>query len=241
MGGPIDYIKHKGRVVAVLNCEGVWAKVINALRDHTPLSIVRMSDGEEKILSYCKAHRPDAPMHQFNDTWRRKYGVEGITCGAMRQRLESAAKECTYFAPDGGEEFFDAHFPERLPFAEIYFPHRWSRLAKRELLDFAGCVTVVNTDRMVMERMHAGSGAAISWVPLTSWREQDAVAQRCIDDISRLVLVSAGPASKCIIPRIAAQGNKVVLDIGSAAPHWWCIHGEALCPEGKCGAVAKER
>src|SRR5690242_11141954 len=99
-------VNHLGKPLEVLSSDELFSVVLRALQEAKPLSIVRMSDGEEKILRYCKAHKPSEPMTQFGPEWGRRFGVFGITCGVMKARLDHAALDCTYYAPDGGEEFF---------------------------------------------------------------------------------------------------------------------------------------
>lgn len=241
---PLEYVNHLGQQIPIAGSDYLADEIIpQALYARQPLSIVRMSDGEEKIFSYCKAHPDTAPMLQFSQEWRNRFGVEGITCGEMYGRLSAAARECTYFAPDGGEEFFLKHFPARLPFAEIYFPHRWTRKQRVRLLQLAGSVTVVNANIEVASRIAAlynPNPLAVCFVPLRNWRGSEDAIRSCAAQDCPLVFVSAGPASKYIIPRIAQQG-KVVLDMGSGAPHFWCTRGKPTCGPVNCGAVAKEQ
>lgn len=246
---PLEYVNHLGQQIPIAGSDYLADEVIPAaLQARQPLSIVRMSDGEEKIFAYSKSHPDTAPMLQFSEEWRKRFGIDGISCGEMYGRLSAAARECTYFAPDGGEEFFLKHFPARLPFAEIYFPHRWTRKQRVRLLQLAGTIAVVNRDLEIANRIACGQ-----YSPLTSfqrlntffgylpdWRASEACIKALATDSAPLVLVSAGPASKYIIPRIAQQG-KVVLDMGSGAPHFWCTRDEHTCGSAKhCGAIAKE-
>jgi hypothetical protein len=238
-----EVINHRGENVYVLGSDLLADQIVpDYIGSGVPLSIVRMSDGEEKILSWCKSHVPNGPMNQFTDTWRKKYGVDGITNGEMRRRLEDAAAECTYFAPDGGEWFFEKHFTKRMPFAEIYFPHRWSRGQRQYILAKAKHVLVINARMGLHKDLQSSrynvTGCRFSHITLNHWTQSETVIDLACKHDAPLVFASCGPASKYIIPRIA-QSGKVVLDMGSGAPHFWCIRGSAECPEGKCGAVAK--
>jgi hypothetical protein len=163
----------------------------------------------------------------------------------MGKRLDRAATECTYYAPDGGEEFFLKHYAYRPPFAEIYFPHRWSRMQRQSILKLVDHVLVINADHRVAKRMEDSPynpGVEFDWFKLNNWTESENAIKFADGMKARLVFVSGGPASKYIAPVIAKQGNgKVVLDMGSGAPHFWCTRGHATCPDGKCGAVAREQ
>lgn len=239
---PVHYINHLGQQVPVISSQMLADELIPAaLDERTPLSVVRMSDGEEKIYSYCQQRTLGTPMEMFSREWRIKFGVNGISCGEMKSRLEEAAKTCTYFAPDGGEEFFLKHFPARYPFAEIYFPHKWSRKQRIAMLNRAGSVIVVNRDEAVAERIAKSpfNNATVHYVSLRDWRDATNAISDCRYYSTPLVFVSAGPASKFIIPAIAARG-KVVLDMGSGAPHFWCVQGKPVCGDSKCRTVTKE-
>lgn len=240
-----EIINHLGKPITVVHTEGVWLDALDALQQKRPMSFTRMSDGEEKIYQYCKTHPATAPMLQFEKEWRIRYGVEGITCGEQKKRLDLAAKYSTHFAPDGGEEFFLKHWPLRQPYAEIYFPHRMTREMRIQLLKVAGAVTVVNRDPKVAGRLldspYMPKDVDVCWISLRDWQESETASRRAQELCAPLVLVSAGPASKHIVPEIAIGGNKVVLDMGSGAPHFWCIRGNPECGDPKCRAVTKEK
>lgn len=240
-------IDHLGQPIEVITSTGILDAAIAALANREPLSVVRMSDGERKILDWCHGHPPNSPMLEFNDSWRKRYGVDGINCRDMQSRLEFAAKDCTYFAADGGEEFFLKYFAKREPFAEIYFPHRWTREQRKKLLAAAGTVAVVNRDLEVANAITCSKFSPLTAFQklntffgyLPDWTRSNECIRAIAKDSAPLVLVSAGPASKFIIPEIAKQG-KVVLDMGSGAPHFWCVRGNPECGNPKCRAVAKE-
>lgn len=238
---PLEYVNHLGTPIPMVGSNLLAEYVTDALVHGKSLSVVRMSDGEEKILTYCKEHPAAAPMLQFTDTWRNKYGVDGITCGDMWARLDRAATDSTFFAPDGGEEFFLKHFTARFPFAEIYFPHRWTRKQRQEILTVARRVLVINANPIVAQRIKDSfvcpTDIAVSFIGLSNWRQSKDVIRRASEDDAPLVFVSGGPASKYIIPEIAKQG-KVVLDMGSGAPHFWCTRNNPTCGES-CRAVAR--
>ena len=218
-------------------------RVIAALEIRQPLSVVRMSDGEEKILSYCKRMLQTMPVLQFEKEWRVRFGIDGITCGEMRRRLEYAATKCTYFAPDGGDGFFTRHFPIREPLAEIYYPSRWTRTQRAAILKAAGTsVLVVNRDPQIAYNIENSPfnryGVRAISIDLPDWQASRAAIYSCSKHTSPLVFVSGGPANKYIIPEIAEQG-KVVLDMGSGAKHFWCTVDNPACGERACGAVAE--
>lgn len=242
-------VDHLGKPIEVYRSDALALLVLDAVRNRQQFSITRMSDGEERILSYCKRLPHKALMRQFEEEWRVRFGVEGITCGEMETRLSLAAVNCTLFSPDGSEEFFLKHFHQRTPFAEIYFPHRWTRAERVAMLQEAGHVLVINRDHAVAERIRNSPhnpGCHTSWLSLSDWRESESVIERattmCRTNKIPLVFCSCGPASKYIVGEIARHANTVALDMGSGAPHFWCTSTEQTCGSVKhCGAVAKEQ
>lgn len=239
---PLEYKTHQGQQLPFIGSSMLVDEIIPAhFQTREPLSVVRMSDGEMRLIEYCLRMPSNHRVREFTEEWRARFGIEGIECGQLRERLSAAAKGCTYFAPDGGEGFFLKHFAARPPFAEIYFPHRWTRKQRINLLKKANAVIVVHGDPKVAARIRESEfnpDATVHHVPLSDWYGSEQAINACAHYTTKLVLVSGGPASKYIIPRIAQQG-KVALDMGSGAPHFWCTEEESVCGVEHCGAAAK--
>ena len=206
-----------------LSCEGAFQATCEALRHREPFSIIRMSDGEARILDYCDEHAPHEPMLAFDAAWNLRYGVVGITCGETRRRLYQAAEECTILGQDGWVPHCITgvrRFIHRTPFVWPRFPEAWTARHKRELYALAGePLLIINRDRDLAE--HTAGGADFDYLPLANWDCADEVVRAAELSSARLALVSCGPGSKQICPGIARQG-RVVLDIGSAPERgWW--------------------
>jgi hypothetical protein len=204
-----------------LSPDGAFEATCAALKDQQNFSIVRMSDGETQILDYCDTHRGDEPMLRFPDHWNRRYGVLGITCGEIKHRLIRAAEECTYLAEDAWIPYCINNvrrFIHRQPFIWPNFPRVWTPEQKWQMFSLANRILIINREERVAEAV--AKGKEYDFIELGDWTQSERAIATARNSAAPLVLVSAGPASKYIVPEIAKQA-KVVLDIGSSAECWW--------------------
>lgn len=203
-----------------------YALCVDALLRKLSLSVIRVSDGEKAALDYCTTHGRDDLLLCLDAGFRQRFGCEGITCGEIQDRIESAARNCLYFSPSFG--FFNPIY-DLLPYFDMtnnrivegLFQYEWSRKMKVAIFKAAGHVTIINRNSVTANAMGAGTGVKISWVELADWRGAEAAKQRAIEIGAPLVLMSAALASKYIGPEIAKANKSVVLDIGQAADVWW--------------------
>lgn len=209
------------------------------------LSVVRMGDGERQLLLDCamaKAnHMSDTEVMSFDVKWRERMGILGITYTTLNQRIADAITSAQYFAPNVNG-LANPHYslypwfrqadttppplktePRKL--VDNFFVNEWDLDQRCALLKQAGQVLVLHrnpvTATTFAKRARAYLNVGIRHIHLASWRDAEAVVAECAKwgaDFP-LVLVSAGPGSKHIIPKIANQG-KVVLDLGNAMDHW---------------------
>lgn len=206
--------------------------VTEALERKTPLSVVRMADGEDEIILYCKARAPEDLMEIYIETWRTRLGVQGITCGEMWRRLDYAATQTLLFSPDGERWYMRAHWPMREKLIEIYYPYRTPVAVKRRWFQIAGHVLIINGYQKYVDmiRKNLPEGVKLSHISIRNWRETDRVIAEAAKNDAPLVLFSAGPAGKCIARPLSDQG-KVVLDVGDGMGSWWWEKGKG--PNGE--------
>ena len=206
--------------------------VRDALDRHQPLSVIRIADGEKKIVEHCRMTSNDGilePFAGFSEDWLRQYGCLGISKQLIYDRITEAWMECTWRAPSVSgitNPAYDVYelFDTRDKYVDNFFPNSWSDEQKLDLFKAAGHVIFVHGNRSLADAMQNRArkyhGVKVSWLELRSWEQADGVieaADRLKD--APLVIFSAGPAGKYIGPRIAACG-KVTLDIGAAAERW---------------------
>lgn len=196
--------------------------VAQALTDYRPLSAVRMSDGEDEVLLYCQSHLTTETMLRFPREWNDKFGVTGITCGEIGDRMKRAAREATYFAPDGERNFLRQHFGLRERLLHVTWPDDISNDVKAEWFKRAAHVAILcrSTESYEAICKYTPEAVQITHIPLGHWTESEEAIRSVEDSDARLVLYSGGPSGKYIGPELAKRG-KVALDVGHAVHEWW--------------------
>jgi hypothetical protein len=217
-----------------ISANAFYLIVQNALERQQELSVVRMADGERKLLDHCRAN-PDGivkPFSGLTEEWLKRYGCLGIPRETLLKRIEEAAEQCTYFGPSLSGLTNPAYniyrcFRPRARYVDNFFPNLWDDQQKTQLFRQARHVLFIHGSYHLADAMQnrakAYHNVKVSYRPLTNWTEAEAVIEfgRACD--ARLVIFSAGPASKFIGPQIA-QSGKVTLDIGQAADRWSFLH-----------------
>lgn len=202
----------------------VW----NALTTGSPLSVVRMGDGERSLLLSCAESDPNAIIQ--GGEWYRKLGLLGITKAELQKRILLAESSCSHFAPsitgivDQRFNLYDL-FPQRKHYIDNFFVNSWNDAEKIALFKKAGRVLLIHhnphTADSLQLRVQGNLGVEVSYLKMSSWEQTEDVANKAMRMDAPLVLVSAGPAGKYIIPKMANNYfNKVVLDIGNSADQW---------------------
>jgi hypothetical protein len=158
-------------------------------------------------------------------------GCLGITKDDLYIRMQSAANECTWFAPSVSgiirKDFslYDRFLP-RERYVDNFWCNAWDEEMKINLFKTAGHVLFIHRNAATADAMQIrakyGIEVKVTWLKLDNWQESESVIEKASKIDAALVLFSGGPASKYIGPRIAKGGNvpKVVLDLGNAADHW---------------------
>lgn len=206
--------------------------VADALATKSPLSVVRMGDGEYHFLTdNGPLEAPVEPHPSFDVKWLQKLGCEGISRGALRERLYHAAINCHYFAPSVSgiqrEEFnLYQFFPPRGRYVDNFFINAWDDNLRISLFKAAKHILFIhsnpNTANALQIRARAGLGVKVDWIPLSSWQQTEDVLRKANQNDAPLVLLCTGPAGKYLGPEIAIKGSipKVCIDLGNGADHW---------------------
>jgi hypothetical protein len=205
----------------------------HALKSGVPLSVVRMGDGEKQLLDLCgngagQELVPPPPGH--GEEWLVRMGCVEISKAELRKRLTSAAVDATYFAPSVSGITLEAfhmynRFPARDRYVDNFFCNAWDEEMKIDLFKAAGHVLFIHRNAAPADAMQMRAksiGVKVTYLKLERWQDAESVITQARMDDAKLVLFSAGPASKYIGPRIATGGfhPKVTLDIGNAADFW---------------------
>ena len=202
--------------------------VLDALNRGDRLAVVRLADGEKALYNHSAvAVDPGEillPFRGFSADWLKRYGCEGIPKRTLASRILSAADQCDYFAPSLSGLIHSSYnlygmFP-RSQYVDNFFPNLWTEEQKIELFRSAGRVLFINASRSLADAMQRRAmvyhGVKVEYLPLMDWRDADGVIKQANAIDAPLMLLSAGPASKFIGPRL----NGVTLDIGQAACRW---------------------
>jgi hypothetical protein len=196
-----------------------------------------MADGERALLQQCKGNikTPLEAPEGWGPEWLDRYGVTGINKRLLRDRLNYAAKSCTYFAPsitgvtNSVFNMYDA-FPLRDQYVDNFFPDQFTVEQKTALFKQAKHVLLIHNNPHLADsmqlRVQANLGVKVNYLRLTNWRESDTIVSMAAYVDAPLVLFASGPASKWIGPAIATEGRvpKVTLDLGHACDFWTMSH-----------------
>lgn len=213
------------RCLDTISPNAFYMLVTNALIRKSELSVVRMGDGERRLVEWCNG------LEGPPDWWMRKMGIEGIDKNDLMVRMNVAAEMCSYFAPSISgilNPKFDLYslFPKRSRYVDNFFVNAWTEEMKIQLFRLAGHVLLIHGNAETADAMQIRSQrhlqVKVSYLKLTNWQQADHIVDAASTIDAPLVLFSAGPGSKYIGPLIASSGNipKVTLDIGNAADEW---------------------
>lgn len=216
----------------IISAYSFYYMVGDRLLTNTPLSNVRMGDGERHLLQSCLDNgdqgRIDEVVTDYDEAWRTRMGIEGITYRALRDRILEAGNACSHFAPSVSglvQKSYDLfnHFNLREQYIDNFFVNIWGNDAKAELFKAAGHVLFIHRNRGTADAMQINAkrlfGVRVTYIELNNWTQAEDVIKGGQDSEARMVLFAGGPASKYISPRIA-ESNKVVLDIGNTTDYW---------------------
>lgn len=205
----------------------------DALINNKPLSNVRMGDGERILLTAAidaiEQGRENQLVSDYDEAWRARMGVEGITYRDLYARIQEAGNACSHFGPNVSgltQPYYDlfSMFAERDYYIDNFFVNIWSTELKVDLYKAAQSILFIHGNRGSADALQSRAkkflGVKVRYLELSRWQQSESViADAVADTESRLVIFAGGPASKYISPRIA-MSNKVVLDIGNTTDKW---------------------
>jgi hypothetical protein len=216
-----------------LSSWGFYYILGDALLNRKPISTVRMGDGERILLDACvKAsleERGHLPVDSYDQAWRERMGIEGITFNDLYRRIRRAGEECSHFGPNISgltQDYYSvySYFSPRQQYVDNFWVNAWNSQAKAELYKAAGSILFFHrnqgTGDALQRRCKELLNVDVTFVQLDSWQKSQQAINRAISHPAPLVLFSGGPASKYISPEIAAHAPKVVLDLGNSVDQW---------------------
>jgi len=234
---PLSHRDARDYAARTISSRAFYHTVLNAVKTKAKLSVVRMGDGERKLFIDCATAEANKvaglKVDSFTEAWRKRMGIEGIQYHALHDVMLAAIMEADYFGPNvnGLMQPDYSVYPwykiagQNQPLVDNFFVNEWTLEMRTALLKAAGQVLVLHanpvTGNTFAKRAWAYLGVKIRHIKLSNWDQADDVvteAAKWVKDFP-LVLVSAGPGSKYVIPQIAQMGT-VVLDLGNAMDHW---------------------
>jgi hypothetical protein len=231
--------EEKSICTRTLSPNAAFALVADALARQESLSVIRMGDGEHRILQ----SDPDQPFSFFEKEhpgWNRRLGIEGMPTDLMQKNIIEAGNRCTYFAPSVSGislPHYDlySYFEPRPFYLDNFFVENWlANMIKQLLLASGGLFILHREPEKIVANFRAHYDLSEKELPVDyfqkdSWQDNEAAIAAVLASPARLVLFSAGPGGKIIGPEIAeCSGNKVVIDVGNSLIHWsqafiqWC-------------------
>lgn len=212
-----------------LSSKSLYALVGSAILSGESLSVVRMGDGERKILE-ADTSKAFTSFNKAGDNWNQRLGVEGITVSDLQKKIEIAGNTCTYFAPSISGISFPQYylynfFQPRPYYFDNFFVNDWSREMIQTLIEASDGIFILHRDyKQIINNFNKNYSFSkpvrFAGFPKNSWEDNDEAVAAALNSGMQLILFSAGPGGKIIGPEIAKSENKIVLDIGNTLVPW---------------------
>ncbi len=226
----------KNLCLATVSSKAIYAIVGDALLKQESLSIVRMGDGERRILGAD----PTVPFLDFEsagDNWNKRLGIDSEPTDQLQQAILEAGNTCTYFAPSISGISYEQYFLHRLfkprpHYFDNFFVNDWSQEMIQRLFEASNGVYIIHRDyQQIIQNFqahyHFNKDIAFDGCAKDSWQDNKDAVEAATHSQAQLVLFSAGPGGKIIGPKIAQAKNKIVLDIGNTLLPWSKLTGRS--------------
>lgn len=212
-----------------VSTKAIFAIVGDALTRKKSISIVRMGDGEKKILATKKSTEFFDYFDDIHKDWGTQLGVKGMPIENLRKNILAAGNHCTYFAPSvSGIQFPNyslyKFFKPREFYFDNFFVNDWSAGMIKLLLETAKGIFVIHRDyKKIINNFKTNydlNNQFFDGFQKESWCDNEQAIETAINSKAQLILFSAGPGGKIIGPKIAKAKNKIVLDVGNTLIPW---------------------
>lgn len=209
--------------------KALYALVGDAIVKKESISIVRMGDGERKILA-SDAKETFTDFERDYTGWNERLGIHDMPIENLRQNILDAGNTCTYFAPSvsgisyPGYRLYD-FFEARSEYYDNFFVNDWTKEMIQRLLEASDGVCILHRDHESIIKSFQNNYSFAKPVHFEgftkhSWEDNDAAIAAAMNSKSQLILFSAGPGGKIIAPSIAQGENKIVIDVGNTLIPW---------------------
>lgn len=209
--------------------KAIYAIVGNAIINRQSISIVRMGDGECKILMADKT-KPFTDFNRTHKDWNKRLGIEGIPTDVLQKNILEAGNNCTYFAPSISGIFIPGYylynfFKPRPYYFDNFYVNDWTAEMIRMLLEASDGIFIIHRDYKKIisnfkKNIICDKKIKFDGFPKNNWDDNEQAIDTAIKSGMQLILYSGGPGGKVIGPKIAKAKNKIVLDIGNTLMPW---------------------
>lgn len=221
----------KQSAMKYISCDALLLFVCDAMARRTPLSTVRMGDGERMLIDYYRTGRHG--RYSNDPVWLKEYGLWRADLKQIGKSLLDAAQFADYMCPNISGLTLPKYeilsiLPPRDFYCEGLYAHTWLYMGRLpEIMNYDGGIAVVcRNSKEVSSRLFAkykNKGMNSETAEYTSWQNYDGVLEAIGKMKSHLILVSAGPSGKYLCVEAAKKYGKVVLDTGSALIRHWSV------------------
>lgn len=216
--------------LATISPRALFALVGDAMLRKQSLSIVRMGDGEQKILDTEEGPETFTRFEKIYEGWNARLGIENMPLHELKASILEAGNSCTYFAPSiSGISYAEYHlykfFEPRKSYFDNFFVNDWTKEMIRMLIEASEGVFILHREyeQIIKDfQAHYQFTKPISFTGFTknSWEDNQAAIDAAIHSGAQLVLFSGGPGGKVIGPRIASRAHVIAIDVGNTLIPW---------------------
>jgi hypothetical protein len=221
-----------------VSSKAVFAIIGDSIKRHKSISVVRMGDGERKILTFDK-NKPFTACNYKYRGWNKRMGVSGMPTNVLQKEIIEAGNSCTYFAPSISgisipKYYLHNFFKLRTHYFSNFFVNDWTFDMIKMLLEASEGVFIIHRDYEKIinnfKKNYKFSNQNIKFAGFAkdSWKDNEQAISVAVESGMQLILFSGGPVGKIIGPKIAKSKNKIVLDIGNTLMIWSKKHEKTL-------------
>lgn len=212
-----------------VSSRAIFAMVGDAIMRKQSLSVVRMGDGEKRILEADPA-QPFTEFNSTHDEWNTRLGIAEMPVGDLQKNIIEAGNTCTHFAPSISgismpKYFLYDFFQPRDRYFDNFFVNDWTKDMIRMLFEASGGVFIIHREyQKIIQNFQANYSftkeVTFDGCTKDNWTDNQAAIEAASESSAQLILFSAGPGGKIIGPRIAQAENKIVIDVGNTLLPW---------------------
>jgi hypothetical protein len=212
-----------------LSSDALFLMVCSALARHTPLSVIRMGDGEKAIVDFADGRRP-ARDFLLKQSWQEEYGLVDANYRQVGADLLYASAYADILCLNTAGLYLPQYaIQQRVAARPFYgeglFAHSWAYMGRIwHLMKYTGDIVVVcRNAAKVSHDMAVKFSRPFLYAEYGCWKDYPIVIDAIRYAKPGLVLVSGGPSGKKLCVDMARFGM-VALDTGSAMLKFWATN-----------------